>query len=468
MLDVLELLGGGSGLDLRASIVLTYSLDLPLYDGLVRRTLARAGILNQAIFCDLTPYNLETHSQAATQHLGTYYSVTPLWQTGSFHPKVYLLLGPRHGRMLIGSGNATSGGLLRNAEVFGLFEFDKAKDPGPHPAFAEVFDFIQNDLAPKASETVRKQLQHARQIAPWLDLSAIPDNRRVLIGGPGRGDLLDQVSPQLPEGPAERLVACSSSFDRKLAGIERLKRLAKERFLVLRPDTAELDGESVRDLTGVEWRAFVDPHPEQSPRKDLRAHAKLFVLSYEHEEFCVFGSANASRPALDGTNTEVVVAIGGLKPGEIVGDLGLGPSLAGEDIRNQLESFAWPGKSEPRMDTQYTCLLSSVAAIGSALQVHVCAGTIPPDSILALSERVLGKPDSVLPINTGDGMPRADGVPPARARFAWGADGSGKALSNSVAITWSSVVGRRSGGHVGSRYGDGLEAMGQGLVACLR
>jgi hypothetical protein len=136
MLDVLELLGGGSGLDLRASIVLTYSLDLPLYDGLVRRTLARAGILNQAIFCDLTPYNLETHSQAATQHLGTYYSVTPLWQTGSFHPKVYLLLGPRHGRMLIGSGNATSGGLLRNAEVFGLFEFDKAKDPGPHPAFA--------------------------------------------------------------------------------------------------------------------------------------------------------------------------------------------------------------------------------------------------------------------------------------------------------------------------------------------
>ena len=52
MFDMIEMLGH-SGYDLRSSIILTYGLDLPLYDGLIRRALNRAGVWNQAIFCDL-------------------------------------------------------------------------------------------------------------------------------------------------------------------------------------------------------------------------------------------------------------------------------------------------------------------------------------------------------------------------------------------------------------------------------
>ena len=48
MFDVIEMLGH-SGYDLRSSIILTYGLDLPLYDGLIRRALNRAGVWNQVV-----------------------------------------------------------------------------------------------------------------------------------------------------------------------------------------------------------------------------------------------------------------------------------------------------------------------------------------------------------------------------------------------------------------------------------
>src|SRR5262245_3707667 len=106
------------------SVVLTYELDLPLYDGLIRRTLTRGGVRNQIVFCDLRTYAQDVTFEHGARFLGRQYSVTPVYQVkGAFHPKVYLLLGDRRGRLLIGSGNATVGGLMRNTEVFGSFEF---------------------------------------------------------------------------------------------------------------------------------------------------------------------------------------------------------------------------------------------------------------------------------------------------------------------------------------------------------
>ena len=82
MFDMIEMLGH-SGYDFRSSIVLTYSLDIPLYDGLIRRALNRSGIWNQVIFCDFCSYVQEIQSQTAALYSGKHYSVTPIWQQGA-------------------------------------------------------------------------------------------------------------------------------------------------------------------------------------------------------------------------------------------------------------------------------------------------------------------------------------------------------------------------------------------------
>jgi len=466
MFDMIDLLGH-SGYDLRSSIVLTYSLDLPLYDGLIRRALSRAGIWNQITFCDFSCYVQDTHAHAAAPYAGKHYSVTPVWQKGAFHPKVYLLLGPRHGRLLIGSGNATVGGLIRNAEVFGLFDYDADQGTGPHSAFQTVFTFVEG-LAGCASETVQKQIKNARQMAPWLASPYVEDGRKVVIGGPGRPSLLDQITTILPVKKVEDLVLCSSSFDRALDGLKKLAATSKSKpVCIVQAEHAEMDGQAVRRLgRAVEWRPFVDPYPkEKRKRKDVRAHAKVFIFGHEKTETCVFGSANASAPALNSTNTEAVVILPPRPKGEIVKHLGLGPSMSAQSVEGDLIQKQWKDSNGDSPDAKYTCLLSAVAAAEFGYRLTLASGTAPKGALLALAQHSLARPAATTAIRRegdaliGHKVNGDDGI-----RSAWIIDGSGKALSNPVTITWPMVASPRKGGGGGAKTSQFLSEMQDGAV----
>jgi hypothetical protein len=95
------------------------------------------------------------------------------------------------------------------------------KVSGPHVAFPALFGLVE-ELSLRASETVRKQIKSARQMAPWLSLPPVEDGRKILIGGPGRAELLTQIAECLPTKKADDLVICSSSFDRELNGMPKL------------------------------------------------------------------------------------------------------------------------------------------------------------------------------------------------------------------------------------------------------
>src|SRR2546428_17107 len=190
MIDMMEMLGE-SGLDLHTGIIFTYRLDLELYDGLIRRVLNKAGVSSQVVFCDFTTYLEEIRLQQSVRFIGRHYSVTPVHQAGAFHPKIYLLLGVNGGRALVGSGNTTVGGFFRNAEVFGLFEFNRKKDDGPHPIFKQLAEFARH-LAEHSPAAAQRQVQQALLSASWLELPSVDDGRRLLIGSPGRKPLLEQ------------------------------------------------------------------------------------------------------------------------------------------------------------------------------------------------------------------------------------------------------------------------------------
>ena len=159
MIDMVEMLGE-SGLDFQTGIIFTYRFDLELYDGLIRRVLNKAGVSSQVVFCDFVTYLEEIRLQQSVRFIGRHYSVTPVHQAGAFHPKIYLLLGANGGRALVGSGNTTVGGFVRNAEVFGLFEFNRKTDGGPHPIFKQLAEFASH-LAERAPAAAQRQVQQA-------------------------------------------------------------------------------------------------------------------------------------------------------------------------------------------------------------------------------------------------------------------------------------------------------------------
>jgi HKD family nuclease len=466
MFDMIEMLGH-SGYDLRSSIILTYGLDLPLYDGLIRRALNRAGVWNQITFCDFSCYLQDIQSQTAAPYAGKHYSVTPIWQLGAFHPKVYMLLGPRRGRLLVGSGNTTIGGLIRNAEVFGLFDFDAEKEKEPQAAFSTVFGLVE-ELATRASDTVRKQIKSARQMAPWLASSFVEDGRKVLIGGPGRPELLTQIIKCLPTTKADGLVVCSSSFDRDLCGVSSLVSSCKSKpACIVQPEQVELDGKAVQKLGGkVDWYPFVDPYPpEKRQRKDVRAHAKMLIFGHGKTETCVYGSANASEPALNSTNTEIVVVLPPRDKGDFVKHLGLDASLNANNIEAELSKKQWVQNKKERPESRFSCLLSAVAAVESGYRLSFAFGAPPEGSHLALSDRNLGRPKATTLIHgEGESFVALSIKSDEAIRFGWVAKESGEALSNAVAITWPTVANPRKPGGGGTKTSEYLGAMQDGAV----
>jgi hypothetical protein len=463
MIDVLDELAEDTA-DAHTSIVLAYNVDLLVYDKLVRRRLASAGVSSQIVFCDATPYAASLDAIDPTSRVGRAYSVTPVRVEGAFHPKVYLLLGRRSGRLVLGSGNASIGGLVRNAEVFGTFTFDAENDSGPHPAFAQVFALAKR-LAERAVPAVRSQLARAEQWTPWLTQAAVPDGRTVRLGGSGAPPLMNAVRERVRTAGARRIVAISSSFDRQLHAVRELARLGDgkhETVVVVQPDRVEIDGNAVGKLgEAVAWRRFVDPRPTKKKKapRDSYLHAKVILVEAPKSDHLFFGSANLSRPALvDTANVELVVELPAEPAGTWSERLGLAVSLE-DDVRDELLSRRCVDEDRSGLGLAHLVGVEWLPGGGWI----VIASTVPEGARLALGA-LRGRAEQMLALGS-----RKDGAyvakanaPPDAVRFAWLVDSSGAAASLPVALTWPDVARVRLGGWFGARVEQAILSMKDG------
>ena len=467
MIDMLEMLGE-SGLDFQTAIILTYRLDLELYDGLIRRVLNKAGVSSQVVFCDFGTYLEEIRLQQSVRFIGRHYSVTPVHQEGAFHPKIYLLLGTKGGRALVGSGNSTVGGLVRNAEVFGQFEFSRERDVGPHPIFKQLADFARH-LADQASAAAQRQVQQALFAANWLELPSVEDGRRLLVGGRGRKPLFEQILDQVPSRKIDELIVCSSSFDRKLQGLKRLAAKTNKRpVCIVQPDRVDLDGAEVRRLgSKVAWRSFVDPYPkEQRKRRDVYAHAKILIFRHGNAETTVFGSSNASEPALMGPNTETVIVLPPAERGRTAKKLGLDASITGASAFKNLTVKKWPDDESDDDRVPMPCILVGLSATEGSFHLALVSGEPPARAKLAVAAQSYGSPIATMPLRREDHgwiserFDLTDSV-----RFGWLVSSDGTLLSNPVAITWAEVSHARHGSSLSTKVANGLLAMHGGQLA---
>ncbi len=469
MIDILGLLGE-SDIAAHSSIILTYEIDLPLYDGLIRRRLKQAGATNQMVFCDLRRYIAELEALSSTRFFGKAYSITPIHQKAAFHPKLYLLLGRKKGCLFIGSGNTTIGGLLRNAEVFGRFEFDSEKDDGPHTAFQACINLVK-DIVKGAPDVVRRQLDKALASTPWLDRAFEDDGRSILIGGPGRKPLLDQVISALKGKSIKSVLVCSSSFDRDLRAVRNLASLPDVGSVrcIVQPDNVRLDGRAVRRLNDkAHWHTFVDPYPkEKRKRKDARAHAKLIVFDFGGTEITVYGSANASRPALleQEGNTEVIVMLPAAASGTTQKLLGLEPSLGTKTINALLLEKEWADEQDDEPGESYDHVLISAVPSEEGLIISV-AGDAPELPILIELAEGIGRPAltrAKLSHKAGKLIGSVD-IFPESARVARLVDPKGRILSNAVGLTWPEVSYSRVSSGVSAKAEAAIAAMQDGVV----
>lgn len=135
--------------------------------------------------------------------------------SGVMHAKISVLAWERHVRVIVASANLTPDGYRRNQECASVLDFDAS---GADRALLDPLLVYLRDIL--ATTAAGKPRERAEQLLDWLDrqltrAESVPKGlqRRLVLLGPGRPDLFEQLVQHLPAGRATVAHVVSPFFD---------------------------------------------------------------------------------------------------------------------------------------------------------------------------------------------------------------------------------------------------------------
>jgi len=306
------------------AVFFTYSLNLNFFEQIIAPALDRAGCANVLIVTDPDGYNSALDLGARSlSGVGRRYVVVPLQRRGYGiqHAKLLLMAGEKRGRLMIGSGNLTHYGYGRNLELVTCFDFDAQKDsPSTRYPFQSVWKLIQSlDDDNLLSTSASRQLAVLREKAAWLhELSSEPIGLQ--IGHNRNTSILAQLESWRSQqveitAPLQSLYVIAPYYDHDVDTFRRLEQEFSPQSLHLwvDPSSTNLDGQrlfqTMKNVPSA-FNAFgIQGKTEKGAHRSL--HAKALIGIESSGAWCLTGSANISRPAmqrswLGGGNLELV------------------------------------------------------------------------------------------------------------------------------------------------------------------
>jgi hypothetical protein len=314
--NILELIGKNRG-KYHSCILTCYSLDFSFFEERVLPILRTANIKNVNVFAD--GKFLEHAQDATTGHefkFNKTYNFLPVYTTGVFHPKIMLLVGVKHGLLIIGSGNITSSGLSTNDEIWGAFHLNNVENDN-NPLFAAVWNYLQQFLN-DSHGFINQKIDWIRKYSPWLAELPEPTQKIQIeslkqeitfIANNDNENILAQLKATVSKTGVKSLTIISPYYDKEG---EIIKELDKQ----FNPDTFncivdfdygllpnELDKNLATKVNFYKWSDCIkDFHEEVN-----RLHAKMIYFSKsDGTEYMMLGSANATNAAM-GTSSKKAV-----------------------------------------------------------------------------------------------------------------------------------------------------------------
>jgi hypothetical protein len=328
-----------------ASCIITcFSFDFTFFEQRVMSVLKTANVRNIHVFVDdkFLDNALEQNEGGEFQTHKTY-SITGIRAKGVFHPKIMFLAGPKHGLLIIGSGNLTNSGLSSNDEVWGAFHLNGIESQNA-PLFAKVWNYLE-DFNRQSDGINAEKLTWVKQRAPWIDeisSADFPQETEVnnettirFLANYKESSLYNQVISALPRKSLKELNIVSPYFDEQ-------GRFLSEIMEDLKPETVncitdpqfgilphELEDHLKEKINFYAWADCLTDATGIS-----RLHAKLVQFKFtDGSEYLLFGSANATIQAFGGkgisaANEEACLLINNTKNPDYLTDLGISLSNA--------------------------------------------------------------------------------------------------------------------------------------------
>jgi hypothetical protein len=296
---------------LSASVVTSYSINLPFYEDVVLRHLEAAGSRLNVVLVDGAELAKSFLVESTRpRRAGRDYVLVPMSAAGAFHPKIICLFSEEGMRIAVGSHNLTEAGFGRNGEISAIFGFDQQAAP------LNIGQPIADYLIQCAGELAVGDATLSRRLADRLQMQSRrgdgADSDLTFIGTrPGAGTLLDTAFNREEVAAAGRILVLGPYFDDDLRFLAELRKRAPRAELVV----------------GLQPEHTIMRRPDRLPARTRLCnaaamgvrqsqpfiHAKAIVLETGKQMVVVIGSANPSGPAWMGNsstgNFEAVIAM---------------------------------------------------------------------------------------------------------------------------------------------------------------
>jgi hypothetical protein len=357
------------------SIVTSFGIDFDAYESIVLPRLRGAGCHNNIL---MTDGRMLTQALGGAlvlpRHAGRLYTVFGAHATGVFHPKLFLQLGRRGGRMIVSSANMTPSGLAGNLELAGEIICGDS-DAAEQRLIASAWRYVRQHFD-ENQKALSAQIAWMLQRTPWLrraeaatgTVSLADGTLAALLTTGGSSGIGEQFVSLAAGEQVTRLTVISPYWDTDLQALTFLsgRLLAKDIAVLIDPSACAFPAEALARLNGVKLY----------DRKDFREgrflHAKVLIAQTQKADHVLFGSANCTIAALGGQgyvgSNEEVCLYRRFPPGSTLDALGL-DGVFGKDreidpgalnpveFDNDLAFDALANRSPGRFEFQFDTLI---------------------------------------------------------------------------------------------------------------
>jgi hypothetical protein len=285
----------------------TYTLSLAFFESAIFPEVDRSSLKSCLIVCDTLGYHNALTEAAALQGAAQDYMIVPAPISGSFHAKVWLVVGEGEAVLLTGSGNLTQAGFMTNAEMFDALHFTPDAPPSPE-LLADIRSFIKGLAGMWRSEDHQQllcveTLTHIDQALADLPMATNHETNTIRFLHSFQRPLIEQM-PGATD--AKDLYIAAPYFGNSLQGVELLAGRYSTARLHLFP--AVHSG----NATNIPLDQVNKSHPKARvsqlavpAKKDAFAHLKLYGLALADDTALLYcTSANCTQAAWQGPNIE--------------------------------------------------------------------------------------------------------------------------------------------------------------------
>ena len=292
------------------ALLSTYEFDPIFFEHRLLHTKALAEARRIVIFVDYGRYMKLMLNDEPARYFNERYLVVPIQKPGGvFHPKLSLLLFQSGASVLCGSNNLTQAGCTYNLELLNAIHMDIEEGKPLPPELKLVIEAVNFfrlsiDLAMgHAGAIAEKWIEELQTSFPWLlvDEKDIEGEPIVQLVHSFQGPLWTWLEASLGGAKPTKLFILSPFYDSDLKLLKKVKRMWPECTVEITAQqrTSNLWIQCLKKL-GKDVKLF-----DLDGAGGRRLHAKLIAAVVEEKVKCLYGSANFTTAALDGTNIEV-------------------------------------------------------------------------------------------------------------------------------------------------------------------